>query len=286
MKDKTDLLNRYISKMTKYLSYENSLIATEDLNNMINLEFPNGYNFEELEKFLLSIGSPYNFSLHYETKVNMLISGKNYEIFLKFIKIMMLDILLAVIIYGLSIGFSSYSKLEVINMIKVLIITAFITGILSSYISEKVKDTRIMSSLIKDFTISELYNTPKQHINNPVEYIFIFVFSLFIFLALQYSELNNILSLSKALQIIYFMIILRDINRISEIYYGKFIKTLSVITDTGSLILLVTILKKYFINSNVSLVFYLLILTIGFDLLSTVFNITKIGGRKNKKRRN
>ncbi|WP_455256780.1 hypothetical protein [Peptoniphilus asaccharolyticus] len=273
MKDKSDLLNRYINQMVKYMSYENSIRATDDLESMVESELGKEYTYEELEDFLLNIGSPYNFSMQYEVKQNILISGKNYEIFFKYLKIMLIEIAIATILYGFMGKFEN--KVEIVNAVKILFLTVFVTGVLTSFITEKIKDVRIMSSLVKDFSIDELYFTRDKYVQDNSEYVFMFVFSLFIFLSIIYSDINSIEPLTKSLQIIFFMIILRDVSRISEMYYGKFITMLSVTTDVGALLLLSTILKMYFYNTQFSVVYYLLILTISFDLLRTVIKLKK-----------
>ncbi|MDY2986705.1 MAG: hypothetical protein SOR77_03620 [Peptoniphilus sp.] len=286
MREKSDLLDRYINQMVKYLSYENSITATNDLNEIIESELGEDYTYEELEAFLLTLGSPYNFSTKYEVKQNILISGKNYEIFFKYLKIMALEIILATIIYKFIGGFEN--KTGIINSVKILLLTVFITGVLSSFISERVKNIRMMSSLVKDFSIEELYYSKERYTKNNGEYLFMCVFSLFIFLSIIYASLSSEEALTKALQIIFFMLVLRDISRISEVYYGKFITTLSVITDVGALILLSTILKMYFYETQLRIVYYLLILTIAFDLVSTLIKLKrsmKISNNKNKSKR-
>lgn len=272
MENKQDLIDRYTSQMVKYLTYENAKKAKFDLTNMIEEKFPNGFEYQELKDFLNDLGSPYNFSSKYENKANMFISGKNYEIFLKFMKITGFELVISVFLYKVAIGFGNHKFVEIVNSVKILILTVFITGVLSSFISEKVKNTRMMSSLVKDFSVDELYHRPNNHINNPKQYFFLTFFSFFIFLSLIYSTLHKQEALTQILQIIYFLLILRDVNRISEVYYGKFITTLSGITDVGALVLLFSILKKYFEGTSVSLVFYLLIITIVADLFSLIKN--------------
>lgn len=271
MKDKKELLDRYKRQMVKYLTYENSKRAEADLDYLINEEFKNGYSIAELEDFLQGIGSPYSFSLQYESKSNIFISGKNYEIFIKFMKLMAVDVIIAVAVVMFIMG-GEVTKTQLINSVKMLIVTIFVTVTLSCFISERVKNTRIMSSLIKDFKIEELYNKSKKKIDNPKNYLFVIFFGFFIFISLLYAQLNENYVFVKVLQIILFMLILRDVSRISEVYYGKFITTLSVITDVGSLVLLSLALRKHFSEGVIRSIFLLLLLTIAVDLITTLKN--------------
>ncbi|MGO1580403.1 MAG: hypothetical protein ACTHWZ_03200, partial [Peptoniphilaceae bacterium] len=151
VKDKEDILGRYIKELTRYMTFENSIYAEKDLRNMIKEKLGEDYSKEDLINFLEKLGSPFGISNKYQSRANILISGRHYEIYLEFLKILFISLLISMPI-SLTSGFYNKGDIfTVLESIKDLLILILASTTISLFIAERVKGTRIFKSLLKQF---------------------------------------------------------------------------------------------------------------------------------------
>lgn len=274
--ENSELFKRYIHELTRYLNYEDSNMAVKDLSELIEEELGSDFKEEELEKYLKKLGHPYNYASHYDNKTSILVSGKNYDIYTRLLKILSIVMICSLVI---SYYKGSFIKVELNSFLRVLLglmLNIFISLTISFFIAEKVKTTKMISSLLKDFNIDDLYRNLKYKKVNPSIEILIIIYSLVIFIAMISLKLHNEDYIYKMFQAIFFLSILRDVNKLSESYYRKFVVFLMIITDLTTLIIGFKLLKNPFIVENIlRRAIIILMLSTIWDVLSALIKIVK-----------
>lgn len=274
--ENSELFKRYIHELTRYLNYEDSNMAVKDLKELIEEELGSDFEEDKLEKYLKKLGHPYNFASHYDNKTSVLVSGKNYDIYTRLLKILSIVMLSSLLI---SYYKGSFIKVGISSFLRVvlgLMLNIFISLTISFFIAEKVKTTKMISSLLKDFNIDDLYRNLKYKKVNPSIEILIIIYSLVIFIAMISLKLHNEEYIYKMFQAIFFLSILRDVNKLSESYYRKFVVFLMIITDLTTLIIGFKLLKNPFIVKNIlRRAIIILMLSTIWDVLSALIKIIK-----------
>ncbi|MBP2025623.1 hypothetical protein [Peptoniphilus stercorisuis] len=274
--ENSELFKRYIHELTRYLNYEDSNMAVKDLKELIEEELGSDFEEDKLEKYLKKLGHPYNFASHYDNKTSVLVSGKNYDIYTRLLKILSIVMLSSLLI---SYYKGSFIKVGISSFLRVvlgLMLNIFISLTISFFIAEKVKTTKMISSLLKDFNIDDLYRNLKYKKVNPSIEILIIIYSLVIFIAMISLKLHNEDYIYKMFQAIFFLSILRDVNKLSESYYRKFVVFLMIITDLTTLIIGFKLLKNPFIVKNIlRRAIIILMLSTIWDVLSALIKIIK-----------
>lgn len=274
--ENSELFKRYIHELTRYLNYEDSNMAVKDLKELIEEELGSDFEEDKLEKYLKKLGHPYNFASHYDNKTSVLVSGKNYDIYTRLLKILSIVMLSSLLI---SYYKGSFIKVGISSFLRVvlgLMLNIFISLTISFFIAEKVKTTKMISSLLKDFNIDDLYRNLKYKKVNPSIEILIIIYSLVIFIAMISLKLHNEEYIYKMFQAIFFLSILRDVNKLSESYYRKFVVFLMILTDLTTLIIGFKLLKNPFIVKNIlRRAIIILMLSTIWDVLSALIKIIK-----------
>ena len=250
--------------MTKYMTYENSQKASKDLYEIIEEDLGSNYSLEDLEKFLLKLGSPYNLSQKYQSKSNILISGKNYLILNRLLKYFLLILFGSILIYYLA--FNSNLK-DLLESSKDLLLTIFFSLLISLWIAEKVKNTKILSSLLKPFEIKDLYGNREKYIFRKNKLINLILYSMIIFLNVHYLVGKGMEVEKNILQAAFFFLVLRDSNRISEGEYGKYVTILSIVCNTFVALAVLYLMRGNFNYVPIKLSYFFLIIGAIFDLL-------------------
>lgn len=266
VKDKEDILGRYIKELTRYMTFENSIYAEKDLRNMIKEKLGEDYSKEDLINFLEKLGSPFGISNKYQSRANILISGRHYEIYLEFLKILFISLLISMPI-SLTSGFYNKGDIfTVLESIKDLLILILASTTISLFIAERVKGTRIFKSLLKQFKIVDLYRNKKAvNLRNYKKFLLIVLVTI-IFTSIEKYNSLAFYNIKRGLQIIFFLVILNDSNRVSEGFYGKYISILSIFCNSLILLILAKIfrtLDPIYLNKWLYILFI-------FSLLDTI----------------
>ncbi|MDU5418296.1 MAG: hypothetical protein E6122_07240, partial [Peptoniphilus harei] len=94
-----ELVDRYIYYLQRYIPYDKQEAAKEDFLDILRDRLPEIYTEEDIKKELNRMGNPYEFAGAYSEPGNFLISGKNYEIFKAFLKILSISALIGLIVF-------------------------------------------------------------------------------------------------------------------------------------------------------------------------------------------
>lgn len=269
-----ELLDRYLRELTKYMAYDNAKSAERDIREIVEEELPENYTEEDLKKILLKLGSPYSLAAKYESKSNILISGKNYTIYIDVLKVLSIQMILALVIYFI-FNRKLLSILNVLRVLKTEMITIFFSATISLWIAEKVKSTKIMSNLVKSFRIEDLY-IKKPKLNKPLAFPLL-CNSLFLFIVIANEVVISNDASIKILQAILFLLILRDSNKLAEDGYGRYVTFLAIFCDVISLLLIYPLLVKYFYSISFFKISLCIVgVAIIFDLVLAVSQVLKI----------
>lgn len=274
--ENSELLKRYTHELTRYLNYEDANIAVKDLHELIKEEIGSEFEEEHLEKYLKKLGHPYNFSSHYDNRSSIIVSGKNYDIYIRSLKILSLVMILSILISYFKGSFINTDTISFLRVLLGLMLNIFVSLTISFFIAEKVKNTKMISYLLKDFKIEDLYTNLKYKKVNPSIEILIAVYSMVIFVSMVSLKLNNEDYIYKMFQTIFFLNILRDVNKISESYYKRFVIFLMIITDIPTLLIGFKLLKNPFILENIlRWAIIILILATIWDVFYAIIKIIK-----------
>lgn len=278
--ENSEILNKYIHEMTRYMSYEDSKKAGADFT--LNLKEKIGENPEEFEiiEYLNKVGNPYSISAKYESKYNILISGKNYETYNRLLKILAITIFFANVISYIK-GY--YSNVEVVDIVKVIIAQltlVFVSLTLSFYIADRIKNINMLKSLMRDFSVNDLYNENEKKVRPSIG-ILIIVYSLMILVSMTPLKLTGNINLYTFLIIIFFFNILRDVSKLSESYYRHIVLVFMFISDIMAIIVIGFFINKSIITDNLLYrLTILLLISALYDFSLAIYGLFKEIKRK------
>lgn len=272
----SESLSRYIHEMTRYMSYEKAEEAKKDFLRLIEEKLGTDTTEEKIEEYLEKIGSPYSISSQYEEQANFIMNGKNYELYNKMMKILFLSVIIANIV---SVIKGYYKGQDIVNILKVIInqMVIIFTGLtISFFIAERIKNNRIIFQEIEGFKISDLYRKSQYKVK-PSLAVLIALYTCFILIAITPLKLYGNNSLYILLVCIFFLNILRDVNKLAESRYSKTVLVLMFISDfmaiTGMSFYLKGIIKD---TSMISAVLLLLMLSSIYDLCFAIYETIKL----------
>lgn len=263
----SEILDRYLHELTRYMTYETSNQAKEDIKKLIEEELGENPEEEEIKNYLEKLGNPYSISSQYEAKSNILISGRNYEMYIKLLKVLSIVMIFSLLISKIKGYLVNLTFVDTIEILLSQMITIFISLTISFFIAEKIKSTRMIASVLKDFDISKLYQKKNYKDVKPSIAILIIAYSLVIFISMTVLKIEERENLYRLLQLIFFLNILRDVNKISENSYRRIVILLMVVSDLLSIIISIKFLKEDVIINNI------LIRSIVILLISSIWDL-------------
>lgn len=279
-----ELVDRYIYYLTRYLPYDDKKRATDDVLKILNEKLNKNFTEEDLKIELEKLGNPYAFSNKYSNKGNFLLSGRNYEIFIAFIKILSISGLIAFLLFFFSY-FARIKEIGFYEVIKTEILTIFSMSIITSVISEKIKTTKIMTSLMKSWSIKDLYRSKKT----PSIYnkIFIGIYSVMFFVMIIYLKTGEFPNKTYNIMLFLFLLNLaRDNLKMSEKTILSNLRYFIFFVDIFTIIALY-IMLKFAVPSLMEIKIIMLFNLV--DFLYLIYLIVKdynlIGKKKEKRKK-
>lgn len=260
MINKEEVLEIYLREMTKYMTYENSLQARNDFIYILEENIGKDYSKEKLENYLQDLGSPYSLASSYRDNKDILITGKNYVILNKLLKTFFLSFIISIVISFFIKNIADGKLLYFFEVSKSLILTIFLSSIISAWISERVKNTKILTSLLKAFSIKELYNYKNTYRIKNSRFIICFVYSFIIFISafMEYDlDLKNYIFL---LELAFFFLVFRDFSYFSEGSYGRYVTMVNIASNTISILIFMNLAKNIITFKVIKFAYYLLVI--------------------------
>ncbi len=260
MINKEEVLEIYLREMTKYMTYENSLQARDDFIYILEENIGKDYSKEKLENYLQDLGSPYSLASSYRDNKDILITGKNYVILNKLLKTFFLSFIISIVISFFIKNIADGKLLYFFEVSKSLILTIFLSSVISAWISERVKNTKILTSLLKAFSIKELYNYKNTYRIKNSRFIICFVYSFIIFISafMEYDlGLKNYIFL---LELAFFFLVFRDFSYFSEGSYGRYVTMVNIASNTISILIFMNLAKNVITFKVIKFAYYLLVI--------------------------
>ncbi|WP_277217988.1 hypothetical protein [Peptoniphilus vaginalis] len=190
-----ELVDRYIYYLQRYIPYDKQEAAKEDFLNILRDRLPEIYTEEDIKKELNRMGNPYEFAGAYSDSGNFLLSGKNYEIFKAFLKILSISALLGLVAFTFNY-FRRFQGTNLFDILKSLVVSIFILSLLPSWICEKIKTTKILKALMDEWDIENLYESKKLKLE--VYEIGLLMVKFSMYFMLQVYILTASINISKA----------------------------------------------------------------------------------------
>lgn len=151
-----ELVDRYIYYLQRYIPYDKQREARDDFLEILKDRLPEIYTEEDIKKELNKMGNPYEFAAAYTEGGKFLLSGKNYEIFIAFLKMLSVSALIGIILFILNY-FNRFVSTNLYELLKTLVVSIFALSLLPSWICERIKTTKILKALMEEWDIENLY---------------------------------------------------------------------------------------------------------------------------------
>lgn len=212
-----ELVDRYIYYYLRYIPYDRQDEAKENMIKMLEEKLPIEYTDSDIANALNKLGNPYQFASSYTNTGHFLISGKNYEIFIEFLKMLALSSLIGLVLFFFNY-FNRLAHASFFTVLKTLAISIFILSILPSWVSEKIKTNRVLKSLTSEWDISRLYDSKKLKIEAIKIILMIINYSMFFMLQIYIitSKIDITTATYTFIMILFFLNVLKDNLKISE----------------------------------------------------------------------
>ncbi|MDU7115643.1 MAG: hypothetical protein E6315_08590, partial [Peptoniphilus harei] len=176
-----ELVDRYIYYLQRYIPYDKQKIARDDFLEILKDRLPEIYTEDDIKKELNKMGNPYEFAGAYSEAGKFLLSGKNYEIFVIFLKLLSISAVIGVFLFIFNY-FNRFISANLFDLLKTIVISIFVLSLLPSWICEKVKTTKILKALTEDWDIDNLYEPKDLKIEKYEIGLLILNFSMFFML--------------------------------------------------------------------------------------------------------
>lgn len=151
-----ELVDRYIYYLQRYIPYDKQREARDNFLEILKDRLPEIYTEEDIKKELNKMGNPYEFAAAYTEGGKFLLSGKNYEIFIAFLKMLSVSALIGIILFILNY-FNRFVSTNLYELLKTLVVSIFVLSLLPSWICERIKTTKILKALMEEWDIENLY---------------------------------------------------------------------------------------------------------------------------------
>lgn len=281
-----ELVDRYIYYLKRYIPYDKQKMAEDDFLEILRERLPQIYTEDDIKKELNKMGNPYEFADTYTEGGKFLLSGKNYELFRSFLKMLTISAAIGIILFILNY-FNRFIKTDVFELLKKIVVNIFALSLLPSWICEKIKATKILKALVEDWYIDNLYESVELKFEKYQMGFLILNFSMYFML--QIYIITASIDISEMtytfVMFLFFINVLRFNLRFSENTIFSKIMYLEYFVDLFT-IMSFTIMTRFFIP-NVFMIKIIIFCNV-LNLISNTYTISKskniLESRKRRKK--
>ena len=268
-----ELVDRYIYYLQRYIPYDKQKDARDDFLEILKDRLPEIYTEDDIKKELNRMGNPYEFASAYTEGGNFLISGKNYEIFVAFLKMLSVSALIGIILFIFNY-FNRFVSANLFDLLKTLVISIFILSLLPSWICEKIKTTKILKALTEDWDIDNLYETKDFKIEKYEIALHLVTFSMYFMLQTYIitASINISIVTYTFIMFLFFINVLSDNLKLSENTIVSKIMYLEYFVDIFTIISFI-IMTNHFIP-KVFIIKVIMLMSL-INLILNTYNISK-----------
>lgn len=268
-----ELVDRYIYYLQRYIPYDKQKDARDDFLEILKDRLPEIYTEDDIKKELNRMGNPYEFASAYSEGGNFLISGKNYEIFVAFLKMLSVSALIGIILFIFNY-FNRFVSANLFDLLKTLVISIFILSLLPSWICEKIKTTKILKALTEDWDIDNLYETKDFKIEKYEIALHLVTFSMYFMLQTYIitASINISIVTYTFIMFLFFINVLSDNLKLSENTIVSKIMYLEYFVDIFTIISFI-IMTNHFIP-KVFIIKVIMLMSL-INLILNTYNISK-----------
>lgn len=268
-----ELVDRYIYYLQRYIPYDKQKDARDDFLEILKDRLPEIYREDDIKKELNRMGNPYEFASAYSEGGNFLISGKNYEIFVAFLKMLSVSALIGIILFIFNY-FNRFVSANLFDLLKSLVISIFILSLLPSWICEKIKTTKILKALTEDWDIDNLYETKDFKIEKYEIALHLVTFSMYFMLQTYIitASINISIVTYTFIMFLFFINVLSDNLKLSENTIVSKIMYLEYFVDIFTIISFI-IMTNHFIP-KVFIIKVIMLMSL-INLILNTYNISK-----------
>lgn len=268
-----ELVDRYIYYLQRYIPYDKQKDARDDFLEILKDRLPEIYREDDIKKELNRMGNPYEFASAYTEGGNFLISGKNYEIFVAFLKMLSVSALIGIILFIFNY-FNRFVSANLFDLLKSLVISIFILSLLPSWICEKIKTKKILKALTEDWDIDNLYETKDFKIEKYEIALHLVTFSMYFMLQTYIitTSINISIVTYTFIMFLFFINVLSDNLKLSENTIFSKIMYLEYFVDIFTIISFI-IMTNHFIP-KVFIIKVIMLMSV-INLILNTYNISK-----------
>lgn len=268
-----ELVDRYIYYLQRYIPYDKQKDARDDFLEILKDRLPEIYTEDDIKKELNKMGNPYEFAGAYSEAGKFLLSGKNYEIFVIFLKLLSISAAIGVFLFIFNY-FNRFISTNLFDLLKTMVISIFVLSLLPSWICEKVKTTKILKALTEDWDIDNLYEPKDLKIEKYEIGLLILNFSMFFMLQIYIitSSINISMVTYTFIMFLFFINALRANIKLSENTLVSKVMYLEYFVDIFTIISFIT-MTNYFIPKV--FVIKIIMLSSCLNLILNTYNISK-----------
>lgn len=268
-----ELVDRYIYYLQRYIPYDKQKNARDDFLEILKDRLPEIYREDDIKKELNRMGNPYEFASAYTEGGNFLISGKNYEIFVAFLKMLSVSALIGIILFIFNY-FNRFVSANLFDLLKSLVISIFILSLLPSWICEKIKTKKILKALTEDWDIDNLYETKDFKIEKYEIALHLVTFSMYFMLQTYIitASINISIVTYTFIMFLFFINVLSDNLKLSENTIVSKVMYLEYFVDIFTIISFI-IMTNHFIP-KVFIIKVIMLMSV-INLILNTYNISK-----------
>lgn len=268
-----ELVDRYIYYLQRYIPYDKQKDARDDFLEILKDRLPEIYREDDIKKELNRMGNPYEFASAYTEGGNFLISGKNYEIFVAFLKMLSVSALIGIILFIFNY-FNRFVSANLYDLLKSLVISIFILSLLPSWICEKIKTKKILKALTEDWDIDNLYETKDFKIEKYEIALHLVTFSMYFMLQAYIitASINISIVTYTFIMFLFFINVLSDNLKLSENTIVSKVMYLEYFVDIFTIISFI-IMTNHFIP-KVFIIKVIMLMSL-INLILNTYNISK-----------
>lgn len=268
-----ELVDRYIYYLQRYIPYDKQKDARDDFLEILKDRLPEIYREDDIKKELNRMGNPYEFASAYTEGGNFLISGKNYEIFVAFLKMLSVSAIIGIILFIFNY-FNRFVSANLFDLLKSLVISIFILSLLPSWICEKIKTTKILKALTEDWDIDNLYETKDFKIEKYEIALHLVTFSMYFMLQTYIitASINISIVTYTFIMFLFFINVLSDNLKLSENTIVSKVMYLEYFVDIFTIISFI-IMTNHFIP-KVFIIKVIMLMSV-INLILNTYNISK-----------